>query len=125
MGAYGIGIERALAIIVEQNNDERGIIWPKSVAPFAVQLIVIGEDKEIIKKGEKIYKELQKNNIEVLYDDREEVSAGVKFADADLIGLPYRLVVSGKTGEKIEYKQRTSTKTELLSSTEVIKKLKV
>jgi len=124
MGAYGIGIERALAIIVEQNNDERGIVWPKSVAPFAVQLIVIGEDKDIIKKGEKIYDELQENNIEVLYDDREEVSAGVKFADADLIGLPCRLVVSGKTGDKIEYKERTSVKTELLSSSEVIKKLK-
>jgi prolyl-tRNA synthetase len=120
MGAFGIGIERALALVVENNHDEKGIIWPKSVAPFAVHLVNLAKDQ---KKAEKVYEELQKKQIEVLEDDREDVSAGVKFADADLIGIPVRLVVSQKTGEKIEYKERNSQKTELLSLEQVIKNL--
>lgn len=120
MGAYGIGIDRAMGLIVEENHDERGIIWPKSVSPFDVQLINLNKDK---RSAEKIYEELQKNQIEVLFDDREDVSAGVKFADADLIGLPVRLVVSEKTKDKIEWKARNSQKTELLSLKEVLQKL--
>ncbi|MCX6725766.1 MAG: proline--tRNA ligase [Candidatus Shapirobacteria bacterium] len=123
MGAYGIGIERAMAIIVEQNNDERGIIWPKSVSPFDVQLISIEHSTKCIVHSEEVYKELQKNDIEVLYDDREEVSAGAKFADADLIGIPVRLVVSERAGDKIEWKNRDKKETELLNLKEVIKKL--
>jgi len=120
MGAFGIGIDRAMGIIVEANHDERGIIWPKLVSPFDVHLIDLTKDK---KQAEKVYEELKKAKIDVLYDDRNDVSAGVKFADADLIGIPVRLVVSEKTGEKVEYKERNSQKTELLSLEQVIKKL--
>lgn len=117
MGAYGIGIERAMAIIVESHHDEKGIIWPQSVAPFDVHLV--GLDRE---KAEKVYEELKRNGIDVLYDDRD-VTAGVKFADADLIGIPVRLVVSAKTGNKVEYKERTQQESELLSLDEVFSKL--
>jgi prolyl-tRNA synthetase len=120
MGCYGIGLGRLIATVVEAHHDERGIIWPKSVSPFDVQLINLTKDK---KSAEKIYEELQKNQIKVLYDDREDVSAGVKFADADLIGLPARLVISEKTKDKIEWKARNSQKTELLSLKEVLQKL--
>jgi prolyl-tRNA synthetase len=117
MGAYGIGIERAIAIIVESHHDDKGIIWPKTVTPFDVHLV--GLDRE---KADKVYEELKRNGIDVLYDDRE-VTAGVKFADADLIGIPVRLVVSAKTGDKIEYKERTRQESELLSLEEVFSKL--
>jgi len=119
MGCYGIGITRAMGIIVEKNHDERGIIWPKSVAPFVTQLINI----ESLENAQKTYDALLENNIETLWDDRDE-SPGVKFKDADLIGCPVRLVVSAKTGDKIEWKQRNSEKIELLDLAEVIAKLK-
>ena len=118
MGAYGIGIERTMAIIVESHHDDKGIIWPKIVAPFAVHLV--GLD---IEKTDKVYEELKRNGIDVLYDDRDDVSAGVKFADADLIGIPVRLVVSAKTGDKIEYKERAEKEAEVLSLEEVIQKI--
>jgi len=120
MGCYGIGLGRLMASMVEANHDERGILWPQTVSPFDVHLIDLNKDK---KQAEKVYEELKKAKIDVLYDDRDDVSAGVKFADADLIGIPFRLVVSEKTGEKIEYKERNSQKTELLSLEQVIKKL--
>jgi prolyl-tRNA synthetase len=84
-----------------------------------VQLVSIRENE----KAEKIYKELQEAGIEVLYDDREDVSVGAKFADADLLGLPIRLVVSGKTRDEIEWKQREKTETELLSLEHIIRRL--
>jgi len=118
MGAYGIGIERAMAIIVEGHHDEKGIIWPKSVAPFDVHLIELNGQR-----AEKVYERLKGNGIEVLYDDREDVSAGVKFADADLIGIPIRLVVSIKTKNKIEFKKREEAKSELLTFKEAIAKI--
>ncbi|HOR57724.1 MAG TPA: His/Gly/Thr/Pro-type tRNA ligase C-terminal domain-containing protein, partial [bacterium] len=95
-------------VIVEHFNDERGIIWPKSIAPFNVHLIAMrGAESQ----GENLYKLLQKEKVEVLLDDREGISAGEKFASADLIGCPYRLVVSPRIGEgKVEVKKRTSDK---------------
>jgi prolyl-tRNA synthetase len=93
MGSYGIGISRLMGVVVELCNDERGIVWPESVAPFKVHLISLGKNEE----AEKIYDDLQKNNIEVLFDDREDTSAGGKFADADLIGIPWRVVISQKS----------------------------
>jgi prolyl-tRNA synthetase len=110
MGCYGIGITRTMGVIVEKFHDDKGIIWPKEVAPFQVHLIELPGAKNV----KKIYDELQKSGIEVLWDDRDE-KAGSKFADADLIGIPVRLVVSAKTGDKIEYKERKSDKTELLT----------
>jgi prolyl-tRNA synthetase len=119
MGCYGWGTTRTMGVIVEKSNDEKGIIWPKAVAPFQVHLISLRNSQE---KAEKIYQELLNNNIDVLWDDRDE-SPGSKFADADLIGVPIRLVVSEKTNENIEWKERTSDKSELISLEEVIKRL--
>jgi prolyl-tRNA synthetase len=102
MGCFGIGISRAMGVIVEKYHDDRGIIWPESVAPFAVHLLALGGAD-----GEKAYDSLQKAGIKVLYDDRE-MSAGEKFAEADLIGIPWRIVVSAKLGDgKVEVKKRT------------------
>ncbi len=118
MGCYGIGISRTMGVIVEKFHDEKGIIWPKSVAPFDVHLVELPGAKDV----KEIYENLKKKNLDVLWDDRD-VQAGQKFGDADLIGIPVRLVVSAKTGDKIEYKERNSDKSELLSFEEVVRKL--
>jgi len=114
MGCYGIGIQRAMGTIVEVHHDKKGIIWPESVAPF--KLILIGvPGKNVAQTCEKIYKQLTDKGIEALYDDRD-VSAGEKFADADLIGIPTRLVVSEKTLAKksVELKKRDQDKVNLV-----------
>ena len=118
MGCYGIGLGRLMAATVEVHHDQKGIIWPTSVAPFQVHLIELNAEQE----AEKIYKSLQKEQIEVLYDDREE-SAGVKFADADLIGVPLRIVVSKKTLEKesVEFKKRNEEKIKLVKIKDILK----
>ncbi len=120
MGCYGMGLNRLMGTIVEVFHDEKGIIWPEKAAPFATHLIIIGNNQ---KNSDKLYQNLQKTEIEVLYDDRKDASAGEKFADADLIGIPYRLVISEKTGKKIEIKKRNETKTRLVSEKELIKLL--
>jgi len=120
MGCYGFGLARTLSTIVEKYHDDKGIVWPASVAPFQVHLISLKENQ----KAEEVYKKLQDVGIEVLFDDREETSAGQKFADADLIGIPVRLVISAKTGDKIEFKKRTEKETELLITDEIITRLK-
>jgi len=119
MGCYGIGLGRTLATIVETHSDERGIVWPEIVAPFAVQLVSLSGGEE---QAEKVYKTLVEAGIEILWDDRDE-SAGVKFADCDLIGCPVRLLVSAKTGEKVEWKERTKKETELISMKEAVGRL--
>ena len=116
MGCYGIGISRTMGVIVEKFHDEKGINWPKSVSPFDVHLVGLNG------KGEEIYRKLLEKGITVLFDDRD-IPAGEKFADADLMGISVRLVVSDKTGDKVEYKERTSTKTELCSFDELIDRL--
>ncbi len=110
MGCYGIGLSRVLAAIVETNNDENGIIWPKEVAPFDIHLISLNNIK-----ADKIYSKLIKEGKRVLYDDRKEVSAGQKLAEADLIGIPERWVVSKKTLAKksVEIKKRNQKKVKL------------
>ncbi|MCX6718471.1 MAG: His/Gly/Thr/Pro-type tRNA ligase C-terminal domain-containing protein [Candidatus Staskawiczbacteria bacterium] len=125
MGCYGIGLGRAMAGIVEAGHDDKGIIWPKDVAPFLVHLISIGEGK-VKTTAEKIYQELQKNNIQVLYDDRQDKSAGEKFAEADLIGIPYRVVISEKTLAKnsVELKERSKSAVKLVKIKDLIKTLK-
>ncbi|MBI4035286.1 MAG: proline--tRNA ligase, partial [Candidatus Chisholmbacteria bacterium] len=116
MGCYGIGIGRTMAAIVEKYHDDKGIVWPESVAPFQAHLV------DLASQGDALHEKLVGAGIEVLWDDREE-SAGVKFADVDLIGIPVRLVVSAKTGGKVEWKKRDSSETELVSIEEVIKRL--
>ncbi len=116
MGSYGIGPGRVMGTIVETLSDDKGIVWPKSVAPFAVHLIAISsENGNALKEAEKIYEALTKADVEVLFDDRD-IRAGEKFADADLIGIPLRMVVSDKTLEKgkVELKERNGEKTELI-----------
>jgi prolyl-tRNA synthetase len=130
MSCYGLGPSRVMGAIVEVYHDKDGIIWPEEIAPFKVHLIKLnlsakggsasGRKSQISKKvdefGEKVYSDLQKNGIEVLYDEREEKTAGEKFADADLIGIPRRLVVSEKTSEQncVEIKKRDAKKTDLI-----------
>ncbi|MFI5265269.1 MAG: proline--tRNA ligase [Candidatus Levyibacteriota bacterium] len=116
MGSYGIGLTRMVGVLAEVFHDEKGLMWPENVAPYGAYLVGLSED------AEKVYSTLKKNKIEVLYDDRD-ISPGQKFADADLLGIPVRLVVSKKTEGKVEWKKRNSDKTELLSVDEVLKKL--
>ncbi|MBN1778821.1 MAG: prolyl-tRNA synthetase [Candidatus Buchananbacteria bacterium] len=124
MGCYGIGPARVLATIVELYNDEKGIVWPKSIAPFTAHLLCLGDDPEVKKQAESVYQSLIKEGIEVLFDDRIGLTAGEMFADADLVGLPYRLIVSKKNGDKIEIKERQSANSESLDLNQVIKKIK-
>jgi len=121
-GCYGIGLQRLMGTIVEVCNDARGIIWPESVAPFKVHIISLGKNKE----AEKIYKDLEKNNIEVLFDDREDTSVGGKFADADLIGIPYRVVVSEKSlaSGGVEVKKRSGKEREIVEIEKLLEKIK-
>lgn len=117
LGSYGIGMSRCVGLLAEVFNDEEGLMWPESVAPFKIHLVSLGETQ---KEAEKIYQELMDMGVEVLWDDREE-SAGVKLSDADLIGAPYRVVVSEKTlAEKnVEVKKRDSDKAEFIKPDQI------
>ena len=108
MGCYGIGLPRLLATIVEIHNDKNGIIWPETVAPFLVHLIIIENDKKVKKVAEKLYRDFKNFGIEILYDNRENKSPGEKLVESDLIGIPWRIVLSKKTLQKksIELKKR-------------------
>jgi prolyl-tRNA synthetase len=126
MGCYGIGLGRLMATIVEVCHDEKGIVWPKEVAPYSVHLVGLGNTEKVKKTAEKLYQGLQQAGIEVLYDDRFDKTAGEKFIDADLIGIPLRLVASERTlaQNSVEFKERAETKTELVSLSESIKEIK-
>ena len=125
MGSYGIGPGRVMGTVVEVLSDDKGIIWPESIAPFSIHLLSLGEDEAVKKEADKIYETLVKNNIEVLFDDRAGLSAGEKFADADLLGMPWRAVVSGRSikEEGIELKKRTEEKGEIVSLEQLLKSL--
>ncbi|HLA03634.1 MAG TPA: aminoacyl--tRNA ligase-related protein [Patescibacteria group bacterium] len=123
MGCYGIGISRLMGAIVEVYNDDKGIIWPKTVSPYEVHLVHI-EDPQTESWAKETYEKLTKAGIEVLWDDREDVTAGEKFVDCDLIGIPVRLVVSAKVGKgKIEFKKRDQAKLETISFDKVFGKI--
>lgn len=125
MGCYGIGIGRTMSAIVEKHHDERGIVWPKNSSPFYVHLIGLNmTDPVILEKVLNVYEHLLEHDIDVLFDDRREARAGEKFADADLIGIPIRLVVSKRTGDKIEYKMRDEKESSLFSLPEILNKIK-
>jgi prolyl-tRNA synthetase len=125
MGCYGLGISRLMGLLAEHFADEKGLVWPENIAPFKVYLAVLGNDKEVFNKAEELYDSLQKAGVEVLFDDRD-VRPGEKFADADLIGLPYRAVISEKSLKSggVEFKKRTSKEADILSSQELIDRLK-
>ncbi len=118
LGSYGVGITRLVGVMAEIFSDERGMFWPKSIAPFQVHLVSLSAKDE----AENLYKELSEKNIEVLYDDREGVMAGEKFADADLIGIPLRVVVSDRSIEKggYEIKDRTESEGRIVSKSELL-----
>jgi prolyl-tRNA synthetase len=120
MGCYGIGPSRVMGTLVEVFNDERGIVWPENLAPYRVHLVNLKKDKI---EADELYKELKEKNIDVLYDDRDE-SAGIKLADADLIGIPHRVIVSQKTDGKVEYKKRDSADVEIIEKENLFEKIK-
>lgn len=122
MGSYGIGITRLMGTIVEVLSDEQGIIWPESVAPFTVHMIQIGNTDD---QAMQLYNQLTDRGIEVLWDDRD-ISAGVKFADADLIGIPHRVVISEKSLEKggLEYKKRNESESKIITESQLFEILK-
>ena len=125
MGCYGIGVSRIAAAAIEQSNDDKGIIWPKSISPFSVTIISIGYSKNnILKKyTNDLYKELIKNNIETLLDDRD-ISPGNMFSDSDLIGIPYKIIIGNRFIEngELEFKSRKSdTTTKILEDKDILK----
>lgn len=126
LGSYGIGITRVMGVIVEKFSDDKGIVWPESVAPFKVHLLTLGDSEVVKMRAEKLYMELQETGIEVLFDDRAGVSNGEKFNDADLLGMPYRIVVSERSLKEggFELKKRTADKGEIIPFESVISFLK-
>lgn len=118
LASYGIGISRAMATIVEMHNDDKGILWPESVAPFVVHLV--GLDKE---RADAVYERLVDAGVRVLYDDRA-ITAGEKFADADLLGMPYRITIGTKTPEDmVELRKRNESENSIVLIDEAIEKL--
>src|SRR3989339_1150718 len=121
MGCYGIGPSRIMGVIVEKFHDEKGIVWPEPISPFQVHLIGLDlKDDAISSKAYKLYKALKENDIDVLFDDRVDATAGNKFSDADLIGIPVRLVVSKRAGDKIEFKKRSEKESVIISINELL-----
>ncbi|MFA5778180.1 MAG: aminoacyl--tRNA ligase-related protein [Candidatus Paceibacterota bacterium] len=123
MGSYGVGLGRLMGTVVEVLSDDHGIVWPESIAPFAVHLLALGDDEEVLKEANKIYENLEKAGVDVLFDDREGLSAGEKFSDADLLGMPWRAVVSVRSMKEkgIEIKKRTEEKGKIVSTEELLK----
>jgi prolyl-tRNA synthetase len=122
MGCYGIGVSRMAAAWIEQNHDDKGILWSPRIAPFDVHLVGLNlEDATVSQAAEKLYQQLRDEGIDVLFDDRP-LRAGEKFSDADLIGIPVRLTLSKRTLEqgKVEYKRRQDPKAEVVTVEEAI-----
>lgn len=107
MGSYGIGVSRVLAALAEANHDEKGLAWPTNVAPFHVAIVAVGKSEELVDKACEIGRALEREGVDVLVDDRKKVSAGVKFADAELLGMPYTIVVGrGLSNGVVEVRER-------------------
>jgi prolyl-tRNA synthetase len=123
LGSYGIGVSRLMGIIAEKFADDKGLVWPEGIAPAKIYLISLGTSEVVVEHANKLYKDLTSQGVEVLYDERN-VHAGEKFADADLMGIPYRVVVSEKSlgQNKIELKSRVSNEVQLLGLEELLKK---
>jgi prolyl-tRNA synthetase len=121
MGCYGIGVSRLVGMLAEHFSDDKGLVWPESVAPFKVIISQLGDDAEVVEHAYDMYRKLTDAGIAVLYDDRRGARPGEKFADADLLGIPYRVVISAKTvaAKKYEVKKRTSATSELLDLEDV------
>jgi prolyl-tRNA synthetase len=125
MGSYGIGVSRAVAAIIEQNHDEQGILWPETVAPISVQLVAAGKEDSIFAEAEKIAQSLDQEGIAVMFDDRKSVSPGVKFNDAELLGMPWIVVVGKKLAEGlVEVKNRKTGERQDVAVTKIVSHLK-
>lgn len=124
LGSYGIGITRVMGVIAEKFADDKGLVWPEAVAPFKVYLARLGEDEAVIKAADELYSSLTDNGVQVIYDDRD-ARPGEKFADADLLGIPHRVVVSAKTqaAGTFEIKARSSEQSEQVTTDGLNKKL--
>jgi prolyl-tRNA synthetase len=124
MGSYGIGVERIISAAVEQNYDADGIIWPRAIAPFdAVVTVTNMKDEKLREEGEKLYNDLQQAGLEVLLDDRNE-RAGVKFKDADLIGIPHRITIGRKIADGVvELFDRRTKQSEDVKLREVVSRI--
>lgn len=124
LASYGIGITRVMGVIVEKFADEHGIVWPDNVAPYKLYLVRIGQSDEVVAEADKLYQTLRDKGVEVLYDDRD-ARPGEKFADADLLGIPHRVVVSEKTMQagKLEYKARAEATSEAIEVDTLLAKL--
>ena len=126
MGSYGIGPARIAAAAIEQNNDKDGMIWPPSIAPFDVELIPLSlESEEVMKVSRALYNELIAGGLEVLMDDRD-MRPGVKFKDADLIGIPWQIIIGEKSLKDgcVEIKSRSTKISEKISKEQAIERLK-
>ncbi len=121
MGSYGIGVERIITAAVEQNYDENGIIWPKTLAPFDVVVTITNvKDEKLRQAGDQLYQDLQHAGLDVLLDDRDE-RAGVKFKDADLIGIPYRITLGKKIAdEMVELFDRRTKQSEDVKPADIV-----
>jgi prolyl-tRNA synthetase len=124
MGSYGIGITRLMGIIVEYFSDEKGIVWPEIIAPAKTIIIRIGDDKDVTQIADKLYDTIRSKGIDVIYDDRD-LRPGEKFSDADLFGIPSRIIVSDKTikSKTFEFKPRTSDEISYISEAELLNRL--
>lgn len=122
LASYGIGITRVMGVIVEKFADDKGLVWPENIAPFTLYIVQIGTDDAVVQEAQSLYDELTSQGVEVLWDDRVDARPGEKFADADLYGIPYRVVVSNKTidGKLYELKRRTSSDAEMLSKEKLV-----
>lgn len=126
MGCYGIGVNRIMASLIETSNDKDGIIWPLSIAPYRIVILALNAANETVKKlADDAYRKLSKAGYDVLYDDRD-ISAGIKFKDADLIGIPLKVVIGEKNGKlgMVEVKSRKTAKVDLIKSEELVSHLK-
>ncbi len=119
MGCYGLGISRVMGVLVEKLHDDKGIIWPEEIAPYTFCLISIGKDEE----ADSLYKKLTDKGAEVLFDDRQDKTPGEKFADCDLLGIPYRVVLSSKLEGKVELKKRNEAEVSIISEEELLQKV--
>lgn len=126
LASYGIGITRVMGVIAEKFSDDKGLVWPEAIAPAKVYLARLSDSDELVKKADELYDRLQSASVEVLYDDRD-VRAGQKFADADLLGIPYRVVMSEKTllANKYELKKRQSSDSQQVDLDELLNALGV
>lgn len=125
MGSYGIGPSRVMGVVAEVFADDKGLVWPESIAPFKLHLVVIGKDEAMLEEGEALYRQLQEAGIEVFYDDKVNAGTGSRLADAELMGMPYRMVLSSRSKEAggVEFSVRKTGESDVISVDEAIERL--